>query len=232
MHLQTHAGLRIQWFAIGREQSPLLVIDDFVSDPERLVRRAATRLYRPQGSYYPGIRAEAPLSYQALIVEHLGELLFERFSLQGRELRFPMCHFSLVTTSADRLDPLQRIPHFDSLDGNALATVHYLFHADFGGTAFYRHRATGFESVDAARKAEYFAAVEREAAGADRPDIAYINGDSPLYEQTASQAGLFNRMIVYRRNVLHSGSIAADFKPDSDPRSGRLSINCFIDVLP
>jgi len=51
------------------------------------------------------------------------------------------------------LDYLQRIPHVDSFLGSQLAFVHYLFKADPGGTAFYRHRGTGFEIIDAVPKA-------------------------------------------------------------------------------
>jgi len=41
----------------------------------------------------------------------------------------------------------------------------------------------------------------------------------------------FNRMLVYRRNSLHSGNIGKDFVPDANPLTGRLSINCFIDPI-
>ena len=61
------------------------------------------------------------------------------------------------------------------------------------------------------------------------PGPGYINGDTALFEQIAKQDGLFNRMLVYRRNSLHSGCIAPDFVPDPNPLTGRLSINSFID---
>jgi hypothetical protein len=57
----------------------------------------------------------------------------------------------------------------------------------------------------------------------------YINGDTALFEQIARAEGVFNRMLVYRRNSLHSGSIDGAFMPDANPRTGRLSINSFID---
>jgi hypothetical protein len=38
-------------------------------------------------------------------------------------------------------------------------------------------------------------------------------------------------MLVYRRNVLHSGCIE-DSVPDPNPSTGRLSINSFIDWAP
>jgi hypothetical protein len=68
--------------------------------------------------------------------------------------------------------------------------------------------------------------------GPESPGPEYINGDTALFEQVAMQAGRFNRMLVYRRNSLHSGCIARNFVPDPNPLTGRLSINCFLDVAP
>ena len=137
-----------------------------------------------------------------------------------RTLRFTMCHFSLVTTPAEKLDYLQRIPHVDSVLGNELAMIHYLFSRDLGGTAFYRHRSTGFEYVDEARRARYLACLEEDKKGPDSPEARYINGSTALYEQLGSQRGVFNRLLMYRRTTLHSGNIAPDFVPDPDPRTG------------
>lgn len=124
---------------------------------------------------------------------------------------------------------MQRIPHVDALAREGFATIHYLFKGNLGGTAFYRHRATGYESLDETRGPEYFRLLEAQSAGPDAPDVNYINGDTPLFEQIARAEGTFNRMLVYRRNSLHSGSIDSSFVPDADPRTGRLSINSFID---
>ena len=83
------------------------------------------------------------------------------------------CHFSLVTTPPEKLDYLQRIPHVDSPFTNELAFIHYLFKADLGGTAFYRHRATD-TSTSMERKPEYLRVVEEEKLGptARRPDTS------------------------------------------------------------
>ena len=51
----------------------------------------------------------------------------------------------------------------------------------------------------------------------------------PLFEKIDQQEGLFNRILFYRRNSLHSGSISEHFIPDNNPCTGRLSINSFID---
>jgi hypothetical protein len=109
--------------------------------------------------------------------------------------------------------------------------VHYLFHGHWGGTAFYRHRQTGFESIDDGRKEGYFRQLEAESQGEDAPAPGYINGDTALFEQTAKADAVFNRMLVYRRNSLHSACIENDDIPPPDPVAGRLSINSFIDVM-
>ena len=232
MILDLHPDIRIQKLTFGAENAPLLVIDNFVADPDKLVRRAATRTFVPWGAYFPGIRADAPLSYRQLFDTRLRGLLFDFFQLRGNTMTFPLCHYSLVTTPPEQLVMLQRIPHIDSTDGNGLASVHYLFRGNHGGTAFYRHRRTGYERVDAQRKEEYFRLLDEENAGPDAPAAAYIDRTTSQFEQIASQEGVFNRVLIYRRNSLHSGSLGKDFVPDPSPLTGRLSINSFIDLRP
>lgn len=206
----------------------MLVIDNLVANADELVELAAGKYFGDVVSYYPGVRAKAPLSYQQFVLEQLRGVFTDYFGLQGHTLRFTMCHFSLVTTAPEKLEHLQRIPHIDSLLSSELAFIHYLFKRNHGGTAFYRHRKTGFEVIDRARRAEYMACVEEEKNGPNKPQIQFIDGDTELYERVGSQEGVFNRMLVYRRNSLHSGSIGREFIPDPNPRTGRLSINGFV----
>ena len=231
MLLRPHPDLRIEQRSIGREAAPLLVIDDLVDDPDRLVRKAARGRFSVQGAMFPGLRMEAPPSYGAFLESVLNPLLRDCFGLAPGPFAFPMCHYSLVTTPAEGLAFLQRVPHIDSVAANGLATVHYLFHGDWGGTAFYRHRATGFELVDASRWDTYFARLAEESRGADAPKPGYIGDDTPLFERIGQVEPAFNRMVVYRRNSLHSGRIDDTRVPPADPLAGRLSINSFIDVL-
>jgi hypothetical protein len=224
--------ISVQKLEIGREKAPLLVIDNVVDRPDDLVRQAAAKLFTSTGRFFPGIRARAPLSYRRFIAEQLRDLLFEFFRLEAKSLKFGMCHYSLVTTPREELVMAQRIPHIDSVSGDGLATVHYLFRTNCGGTAFYRHRATGFEYVDESRRDAYFATLDEELQGPAGPAPGYINGDTGLFEQVAKQDGLYNRILFYRRNSLHSGCISEHFVPDPNPLTGRLSINSFIDTGP
>jgi hypothetical protein len=227
MSYRLHPDFRIQKLTIGREGGPLAVIDNVVADAEQLVEMAAAKSYGGVASYYPGVRAKAPLTYREFVLGELRELFTGFFGIQSRPVRMTTCHFSLITTPAEKLDYLQRIPHVDSYMGNELAFVHYLFKRDFGGTAFYRHRATGFEFIDQARRPEYELHIEKERNASDLP-TGYINGDTRCYERVGHQDGVFNRMLIYRRNTLHSGAIAGNFVVDANPRSGRLSLNGFI----
>lgn len=220
--------MAVKKLTIGRERAPLLVIDNLLADASGLVDLAASKVFGDVASYYPGIRAKAPLGYQQFVLSQLRESFAETFGLTAKALHFTACYFSLVTTSPERLSHLQRIPHIDSVFGNELACIHYLFTRNHGGTSFYRHRRTGFEVVTNERKIEYFDAVEAERVGPDSPAAGYIDQSTALYEKLHGEEGVFNRMLVYRRNSLHSGAIASGSAIDPSPRTGRLSINGFI----
>jgi hypothetical protein len=170
------------------------------------------------------------LSYQQFLEATLNPLLRECFDLEPGRFVFPMSHFSLVTQPPEKLAFLQRVPHIDSVRGDGLATVHYLFRNDWGGTAFYRHRRSGFEYIDESRHAAYFDCLAQESRQKEAWGAGYIDDDTALFERIADAEGVFNRLIVYRRNSLHSGLIRNDRVPPADPLLGRLSLNCFIDL--
>lgn len=228
MNFQLHSNMTMQKLHIGEEKSPLLVIDSFVENAEELVNIACQLKFEVNSNFYPGVRAEAPIEYQQLIIDKLQDTLLEFFQLKANKLKFTISHFSMVTSEPNQLHLLQRIPHFDSLDSEGLAAIHYLFKTDLGGTSFYKHRDTQFESIDEKRQGQYFASMKKNGSN-NMPSPEYINGDTVLYKRIAEQQGIFNRIIIYRRNLLHSGSIPKDFVPDDNPLTGRLSINSFID---
>lgn len=231
MNLDLHPDLRSRQVAIGLERAPLLVIDNLVANAEALVADACARPFTVQSRYFPGIRAEAPPEYQQLLLTRLRSALLDLLGAPEGKLTLAMCHYSLITTPATELAPPQRIPHVDSFAKSGLATIHYLFKGNLGGTAFYRHRRTGFESIDETRRAAYARALDEEHSGSAAPGPGYINGSTDLFEQIAKEEGVYNRILVYRRNSLHSGCIEATV-PDLNPATGRLSINSFIDWAP
>ncbi|HEY0333122.1 MAG TPA: DUF6445 family protein [Stenotrophomonas sp.] len=230
MQLALHPQVRFTPSTLGVEGAPLLVIDNVLADPDRLVRKAVGKAFVPQSTMFPGIRAEAPFAYRQFLETALRPHLAQYFELAPGPFAFPMCHYSLVTTPVGQLAFLQRVPHIDSVRGDGLASVHYLFRGNWGGTSFYRHRATGFEVIDAARRETYFGQLDQESRSAQAPAAAYIDDDTALFERIGRVDAVYNRMVVYRRNSLHSGRIDNAHVPPPDPLTGRLSVNCFIDI--
>ena len=61
--------------------------------------------------------------------------------------------------------------------------------------------------------------------------LLFISRFAAIYRarhQIANVDAMFNRMIIYPSNILHSGNIAADFNFDQNPATGRLTLNSFI----
>jgi len=218
---------KIEILRQGREQEPVIVIDDYARDPEQLIDEAAALSYRPIGPNYPGVRAEAPLALAASIRNSLAELIRKTFGLADPLNRIE-CYFSLLTTPPGELALIQRLPHFDGVGPARIAVLHHLGRAERGGTAFYRHRSTGFETITEARLPAYNQAVNAELHRFGLPEAAYVGGDTPIYERIAGYEARFNRLLVYRGNTLHSAEVPPDLPLTADPRTGRFSVNSFI----
>jgi hypothetical protein len=227
--LRLHAEFKAVTVRVGDEREPVVVIDNFLSDPEVLVEYAArhSAFDGVSDTFYPGARAPVPPIYCFALRAFLGEVIAEAFGLGGSVVTGELSHFSLVTTPPEKLGVVQRMPHFDSTNPRQLALLHYLCEAKHGGTSFYRHRGTRFEHVDAARSRAYGSAVAADLASLGPPPAKYICGDDALFERTRSFAAAFNRVLIYRSINLHSADIGPAFGFDADPRRGRLTANTF-----
>lgn len=208
----------------------MLVIDGLLTGAEDLVAFAAdTAVLAPvkaAANFYPGVRAPAPPGYVQALVTALRPHLATTFGAPPDGRAHLTCALSMATLPADQASLAQRLPHIDTTHPAQLAILHYLCGPPHGGTAFYRHRATGFEAIDPARAPAYLAAVRQETAEGDGGHDGYIVASNPLYEQTAVVALIFNRVVVYASNLLHAG-VLADRPASADPRVGRLTANTF-----
>jgi hypothetical protein len=223
--LGTQSKIRVE--TIGRERQPLLIIDDFLANPEAVRDIAAQSPFAQHGPHYPGIRAPVPRGACDVLIDPLRPLLVQTFNLPCPP-EYHECYLSLVTTSPQDLQPIQRLPHFDGLQPDRLALLLYLDHSERGGTAFYRQRSTGFETVDAGRYAAFKNGLKGDTAHHGIPPSDYIRGDTEIYEQVSTVSGLFNRAVVYHGNSLHCANLPADFVAISDPLAGRLTLNLFL----
>ncbi len=214
------------WTSFGSECQPLLTVGNALSDPGLVVSIAQQHEYRPIGPFYPGIRAPVSAEIAMPLVAPILSELQTRFALCHLPI-YHECYLSVVTCNSRDLTPIQRVPHFDGVENDRLAILLYLDRAEQGGTAFFRQRSTGFESVDADRFGPYRETLERETAQYGLPG-GYIAGDTDMFEQTHRIAGVFNRMIAYRGNTLHCAALPAGFSPTADIARGRLTLNLFL----
>lgn len=227
MKARSKGAFEVKVDYIGSSRQPVVVIDDFLAEPAFWVDYAATQVaFHPDTSYYPGVRGPAPRDYGNCLYELLGDLVRKVFAWDC-DPQITACGFSLTTTRPQDLRPIQRVPHVDFTHLNGLAVLHYLCTPKYGGTAFYRHRSTGYELILDDNVHDFMNKANAETRIHGMPAAKYIEGSTPQFECIASYPAVFNRVLIYRGSLLHSASIAADFIPDTNPYTGRLTVNTF-----
>lgn len=225
--------MKIETIHVGNELEPIVIVDNLLKFPEALIQLAETGypFQKDVKDFYPGIRKPLVPVYAEHIYRHLMETLWTFFSSKATmNIKLLSSVLSLTTTSPKDLRPIQSVPHFDSFLANNIAGVHYLCDAHFGGTSFYRHNSTGFETIDAQRIQQYAPTLKREVMQSSTESFNYINGDTDIFTRIASIDAKFNRAIFYRSNILHSGNIQTNAGLSENPRTGRLTANTLISI--
>jgi hypothetical protein len=214
---------------VGHEEQPVAIVDGFHPDPAALRQLAGDMAFGPGANHYPGIRADLPPDYFKRIASALDASLSEAFGHVG-EVGLIDASYSIVTTPPDCLTVPQRLPHMDAVDLRRIALVHYLSPEDRDGTAFFRHRSTGFETVDQVRSPVYFGQLNAELRHGEVPDPGYVAGSTRLFAQTDQIEARYNRALIYRSAMLHSGAISPEAVLSADPARGRLTVTAFLSL--
>ncbi len=214
----------------GHEAEPIVVIDGFSGWSDGLAANAKDAAFEAV-SGYPGIRAAInPRDYvaQSDKASVLARALREQFAFDGK-VRFESCCFSIVTVQPDQLAPQQRIPHFDEARAHVVAIVHYIRAQPESGTAFYRHRRSGFEAITPDRLREYEVNKAADDAEFGAIPARYQRGNCERYELIGQISARPDRLIAYRGRQLHSGNIiGAVPAPSRAVHDGRLTVTGFI----
>jgi hypothetical protein len=222
-------NISVRLLHVGRERQPLMIVDDVLAHPQQMIDEACTAdWYAPEHTHYPGRNARLPDAYYQTVIAALRGPIEAAFGLSREAYLKYFGFFALATTPVEHAQTVQKIPHHDSFNPNRLAMVHYLCRGAFGGTGFFRHKCTGFESVDSARDVT-FAQCAQEELREMSADAPYINGDSPHYALIERMDMQFNRLIVYRSHVLHVALLGSEVL-SPDPRLGRLTANGFLEA--
>lgn len=212
---------------IGDEGHTVVVVDNFARNPERWRADALQADYQPLGDYYPGRRAHVHQAYFADVGPLLGTIFRNVFACQEK-MSVDRALYSVVSTPPERLSLAQRVPHIDNSAADRFAMVHYLSHQDYGGTAFYRHKSTGFESVTPDRHRVFLDRLEQEFADSGEPEAGYIEGDTPLFTLIGRVEQAYNRAVIYAGNLLHCSATRNDMHYPDDAETGRLTIAAFM----
>jgi hypothetical protein len=228
--------IRASTVLVGREEHPVVVLDGVLRKPHAIVDFAAAEAQFSRSisgaNYYPGVRAPAPQAYVARLYEAVRPYMTEVFGFPAAGAIKADFYLSIATLPPERLNVWQRGAHFDTVDAQQLAVLHYLCDPSFGGTAFYRHRDTGYEAMTQERLPGYLEALEGDLERNGPPPAAYLTASDRRFEQLASVDAVFNRVVIYRGRMLHSGSVNAAAGLSADPRRGRLTANAFFYVSP
>jgi len=104
----------------------------------------------------------------------------------------------------------------------------YLCNEEHGGTAFYRHKATGLQQVTADNR-EHFLDVYYDELNARPPAQRYFDDSDASFEFLGMMPARFNRLVVYRGSLLHSAVVNPRLSINANPLTGRLTLNSFYD---
>ncbi len=217
---------RTSLHTIGNEATKIARTERVFRDPEAIIARASTQRFAHINPHYPGVRA-------AVDGALLKQLCAAVATVASRQLGYQdatwtgQAWYSIVTHAPAQLTPIQRLPHFDGFDPNQLAVMIYLNQTGHGGTGFYRHKATGFETVTQPRYQRYKSHLEQEVRAAGLPAQRYISDGAPHFQLISDLGAEMNSMITYPGVALHSGLIDNALPLSPIPNEGRLTINGF-----
>lgn len=208
--------------AMGREAVPLYVIDDAHPHPGELRAAAlAASFERMPDDFYPGLRALAPQGYGAWLEALASEICGDA------SVRLMRTTFAMAIDDPVSLAPIQRIPHFDTHDEQAIAAVHYLSTEMQGGTNFYRHRQSGYERIDQRRSSAWRQALVQDATKHGLPEARYAADSNARFERIGQAEWRFNRVILYPANCLHAGDLG--YSPLRTERAmGRMTLTSLL----
>lgn len=219
-------GTNVRVEEIGTERTKIVHITDFFTHPEAVVAAACEHSFARINPHYPGVRAPV----EDALLQALCETVSAHRSPGSEHPERAWngaAWYSIVNCPPERLTPIQRLPHFDGFDEAQVAVMIYLNRTEHGGTAFFRHRSTGFERVTEARYAEYKQGLERDVARSGLPPAQYITDGAPHFEKIGESDATYNSLIIYPGTLLHSGVIKNDQPLETDPARSRLTINGF-----
>lgn len=225
-------SLDVQILHMGEEKNKVICIDNFLADPGQLVNFAMTSTFTPyaaaaQRKGYPGVRTAAPVELGSALRGRVDAIVRKEYEIPAERSMKPLQDaLCMLAVPEAELGPLQRIPHFDASSPFFFATLLFLCDEQHGGTGFYRHNSTEYEAITPDR-AEHYLDVSYEELNSKRAERRYFSESNEFFTKVGFVPAAFNRLLIYRGNILHSANILSDVSISTDPVVGRLTANIF-----
>ncbi|USE68847.1 hypothetical protein CTT31_06795 [Pseudoalteromonas maricaloris] len=189
--------------------------------------------YRPDWvkpiNSYPGLWARVSNDYFEFVKELALKLApYFGASPSLESIKRISCNYAIATKLNEELHAYQTIPHFDNLNSNQIALVHYLCGGEFGGTGFYQHKSTGVKEVISANHDRYRDHLDIELSQGGYKEKQYISSHHPLFDRTHYIEAEFGRIVAFPSTRLHSACLAESQLNSDVILDGRLTITSFI----
>jgi predicted SprT family Zn-dependent metalloprotease len=231
MMFELNPNMQVKFETIGRENTRILVVDDFFVDYQLAVEEAISANYSTRkedvGAFYPGMRAPLRKDYGFPILQFAARAMHQELKLPRNLQVAPInANYSLLTKQPKDMQLEQCIPHFDTSEKNSFAVLHYMNDGEFGGTGFYRHKPTNYENISSEREAPYFRAMQESFKQKGAPKQQYFCDSDEHFELIRKVDYRANRLVAYPTSILHTAYIDNPQRDViADPKVGRLSSN-------
>lgn len=227
---------RIQTVNILGTSEKLYIIDNFSDHPKELLKFAQNVAYlQPvgaDGTLYPGKRDNMPKPYRDALADFITKNIEQKsINLPKGAVDVHRSMLSLTTQPPETLQLAQKIPHVDSTDDTEYATVHYLCSSKHGGTGIYRYKPNAKVQILKGEESIFSDMLKRVQLSSSEHK-GYLAKNTSLFEQVAHVAAQFNRLVIYKSNLLHSALLTEAIDHQSNVQEGRLTIASFFSITP
>jgi hypothetical protein len=229
---EPNPAMQVSVMTVGIEETPIVIIDDFALSTDKIKQFAySNALYTPDDqTFYPGVRCPLPDNYILKLLQSVYQPLYRIYDIELTKRLKPLHSFlSLLTLAPEKLQLLQRLPHFDTNNSYCFAALHYLADGPHGGTGLYRHKPTQYERITEQRADKYISSADQYIQTNGEPEQGYITDSTNHYEKYYEVEYKPNRLVIYPSNLLHSVTVNKDNDLSDDPKTGRLTANIFIE---
>ena len=186
---------------IGKEQTPVLVVDKFWQTSELLGDLVAAGM---EGSCYDALQKRV----SAVFARQLALLLQQHLGVAAVRLVPDELRLAMASDSAG-----EQLPLAQSGVGGRYQLISFMSRNQRDGVGFYRHRSTGFETIGQPQQARYSQALRVPRIARRHSSAGVDQGSNELFESTHYIPAWDNRAVIFPANVLHSTASSNQRQP-------------------